>query len=72
VNVLQLIFRKTLNSVIFGVGLMVLVGLYIAIGSGLPRVREFFEMNDLQFFNAWPLKVLMGLLVVHVAAVLLF
>lgn len=66
---LQLIFRKTLNNVLFGVAIMVLTGAYIAIGSGLPRVREFFEMNDLQFFNAWPLKVLMVLLVANLCVV---
>jgi len=43
--------------------------LYIAIGSGLPSVREFFELNDLQFFNAWPLKLLMLLLVLNLCTV---
>ncbi len=48
---------------------MVLVGLYIAIGSGVPAVRAYFEMTDLEFFNAWPLKMLMGLLIVNLTVV---
>lgn len=48
---------------------MVLIALYIAIGSGKPEVREFFEMNELAFFSTWPLKILMGLLVVNLAVV---
>ena len=66
---LQKLWDRTLNSVLFGIALMVLVALYIAIGSGVPAVREAFEMNDLQFFSAWPLKVLMGLLVVSLVTV---
>src|SRR5690349_1918927 len=49
--------------------MMVLIALYVAIGSGMPSVRAFFEMSDLEFFNAWPLKVLMGLLVANLAVV---
>jgi len=67
--VLQKIWNSTLNSVIFGIALMVLVALYIAIGSGVPSVREAFEMNELQFFSAWPLKLLMSLLVLNLAVV---
>ena len=52
-----------------GITLMALVGSYIAIGSGLPKVRELFEMNDLQFFNAWPLKLLMALLITNLIVV---
>src|SRR5688572_8188302 len=48
---------------------MVLVAIYIALGSGLPRLREAFEMNELQFFSAWPLKMLMILLVMNLAVV---
>lgn len=65
----KIVFNKTLNSVIFGVALMVLLALYIAIGSGIPGVREHFEMNELQFFGAWPLKVLMALLVMNLIVV---
>src|SRR5947209_323956 len=54
-----------------GITLMALIGLYIAVGSGLPQVRERFEMNEMQFFNAWPLKSLMLLLIVNLATVTL-
>ncbi len=50
---------------------MVLIALYIAIGSGMPSVREYFEMDPLQFFNAWPLKVMMLLLCLNLATVTL-
>jgi hypothetical protein len=63
------LFNRTLNSVIFGISLMLLTAVYIALGSGVAPVREYFEMNEMQFFNAWPLKVLMGLLVVNLATV---
>jgi hypothetical protein len=66
---LQAIFRNTLGSVIFGIALMALTGGYIAIGSGSPAVRAYFEMTDLEFFNAWPLKLLMVLLVANLCVV---
>jgi hypothetical protein len=69
VNPLKLVYRWTLCNVIFGVALMVLIALYIAIGSGMPSVREYFEMNELEFFDAWPLKALMFLLCVNLAVV---
>jgi hypothetical protein len=70
------LLRKTLSfilglfsSVIFGITLMACTAGYIAIGSGIPKVREAFEMNELQFFNAWPLKTLMALLVANLCVV---
>jgi hypothetical protein len=60
-----------LNNVVFGIALMLLVAAYIAVGSGLAGVREYFEMNELEFFNAWPLKVLMLLLCLNLATVTL-
>ncbi|MFN4244087.1 MAG: hypothetical protein ACK4PI_12730 [Tepidisphaerales bacterium] len=68
-NALGWLFSRTLNNVWFGIVMMVLVALYVAIGSGLPSVREYFEMDELGFFNAWPLKVLMGLLVANLVVV---
>ncbi|MGA3066660.1 MAG: hypothetical protein ABSF29_07410 [Tepidisphaeraceae bacterium] len=65
----QLLFRYTLNNVVFGIALMVAIGLYIAIGSGVVSVREHFELSDLEFFNAWPLKLLMLLLCLSLATV---
>jgi len=63
------IFSKTLNSVWFGIVTMLLIAAYVAVGSGQPRVREFFEMDELGFFNAWPLKLLMVLLVSNLVVV---
>ncbi|HEV7300415.1 MAG TPA: hypothetical protein VGN72_13695 [Tepidisphaeraceae bacterium] len=68
-QILKTLFNKTINNVIFGITLMVLVAGYIAIGSGIPEVREHFEMNELQFFAAWPIKVLMVLLVINLLTV---
>ncbi|MGD0540845.1 MAG: hypothetical protein ABSB33_04930 [Tepidisphaeraceae bacterium] len=66
---MNILFRYTLKNVIFGITLMVLIAAYIAIGSGVPSVREYFEMNELQFFNAWPLKALMLLLCLNLVVV---
>jgi hypothetical protein len=57
------------SSVIFGITLMACTAGYIAIGSGIPKVREAFEMNEMQFFNAWPLKLLMALLITNLCVV---
>ncbi|MEM7807709.1 MAG: hypothetical protein AAF561_06325, partial [Planctomycetota bacterium] len=62
-------WNKTFNSVLFGIILMVLLALYVAIGSGIPEVREAFEMNEMQFFNAWPMPTLAALLVVNLLTV---
>lgn len=68
-KVLTTLFNRTLNSVYFGICMMLGVGLYVAIGSGFPDLRAYFEMSDLEFFNAWPLKVLMTLLVANLIVV---
>ncbi|MDB5328332.1 MAG: hypothetical protein JWM57_3901 [Phycisphaerales bacterium] len=65
------LFRHTLRSVIFGIALMVSIAAYVAIGSGLPGVREYFELDELGFFNAWPLKALMTLMVANLVTVTL-
>lgn len=66
---MEAVLRRTLGSVVFGISVMALLAVYIALGSGVPRLREFFEMNELQFFSAWPLKVLSALLVMNLAVV---
>ncbi len=68
-NLLGWIFRHTIASVPFGIATMILIAIYIALGSGFPSLREYFEMDELMFFSAWPLKVLMTLLVVNLAVV---
>jgi hypothetical protein len=71
---------RLLNSVPFGILLMVLIALYMAAGSGRqwlrstgvdewPVVRDWFDKTDLEFFNSWPLKTLMALLVVNLTVV---
>lgn len=66
---LSKLYRCTLGSVLFGIVLMVLMAIYIALGSGVPAVREYFEMNEHQFFTAWPLAVLSLVLVLNLSAV---
>lgn len=63
------VFDKTLNNVWFGIVMMLLVGAYIAVGSGAPQVREFFEQDEMAFFQAWPFKVIMALLVMNLVTV---
>jgi hypothetical protein len=57
------LFNATLNNVIFGIAVMAAIGIYLALGSGLPDLRGYFELQDLAFFQTWVLKLLMGLLV---------
>lgn len=66
---LKWIFNNTLNSVWFGILMMLGVATFVAVGSGFPEVREYFEMDELAFFNAWPFKVLMALLVANLVTV---
>lgn len=68
-NALKWIYQRTLNSVVFGILTMAAIGAYIAVGSGMPSVREYFEADEILFFTAWPLKLLMALLVLNLAVV---
>lgn len=60
---------RLLNSTIFGIVVMVAIGVYMAVGSGFDSVRQSMEMSELQFFQWWPLKVLIALLVVNLTVV---
>lgn len=60
---LDWLLKRTLRSVWFGIFLLASIAIYIAIGSGFPSVREYFDKDELSFFNAWPLGILMVLLV---------
>ena len=71
---------RLFQSVPFGILLMVTIAGYLAIGSGrpwlrstgldqVPGFREWFDKTDLEFFNSWPLKTLMALLVVNLMVV---
>lgn len=66
---LDWLFKHTLRSVVFGIILLIAIAAYVAIGSGLPGVREYFELDELGFFNAWPLKVLTILMVATLTTV---
>ncbi|MBC7782383.1 MAG: cytochrome c biogenesis protein ResB [Burkholderiales bacterium] len=71
VRILETLLQRTLRNVWFGIALLVLIATYIAIGSGLPGVREYFELDEVAFFNAWPFRVLMILLVATLVTVTL-
>jgi hypothetical protein len=59
------------NSVWVGITLLFLIGVYVGIGSGFASLRARMEMTDLEFFNAWPMQVLIGLLAVNLTVVTL-
>lgn len=67
--VLRWLYRHILNSVPLGIALLVLIGLYISIGSGVTGLREWLEMDELLFFNWWPFKLLIVALVVNLTIV---
>lgn len=65
------IFLRLFSSVWFGIILLALIGIYVAIGSGKPEIRASLEMTDLQFFDAWPMRLLLACLVTNLAVVTL-
>ena len=56
------LWKHTLASVWFGIAIMAALAAYIAVGSGIPAVRELFEVNEQAFFNAPPMWILAVLL----------
>ncbi len=68
-NALDWLLKRTLRSVWFGIFLLASIAIYTAIGSGFPGVREYFDKDELSFFNAWPLGLLMVLLVATLVTV---
>jgi hypothetical protein len=65
------IIIRFFSSVVLGITLLVLLGAYIGVGSGLPSMRAHLEMTDLQFFDAWPMRILLALLAVNLTIVTL-
>jgi hypothetical protein len=65
------LFVRLFSSVWLGIFILSLIGIYIAIGSGFPELRAKMEMTDLQFFNWWPMQVLLAALVLDLAIVTL-
>ncbi len=59
------------SSVWVGISILVLIGAYIAIGSGFSDFRAHFEMTDLQFFDAMPMRILLVCLVLDLSIVTL-
>jgi hypothetical protein len=62
---------RLFSSVVFGLVILGLIGVYIAIGSGRADLRAALEMTDLEFFNAWPMRILLVLLVLDLTVVTL-
>jgi hypothetical protein len=68
-SALSWIYRNVFNSVPFGIATMVCIALYIAVGSGWVGLRESLEMDEMLFFNWWPLKLLTVLLIINLTVV---
>jgi hypothetical protein len=68
-KLLRSLFQRTLNSVYFGILLMASIAIYIAVGSGVPEVREFFEMDEIAFFNTWVFGGLLAVFAVNMIVV---
>ncbi len=64
-------FVRAFSSVWLGILWLVLVGAYIAVGSGFASLCAHLEMTDLQFFDAWPMVTLLALLAVNLSIVTL-
>ena len=62
---------RLFSSVVFGIVILACLGLYIALGSGFASLRASLEMTDLQFFDAWPMRILLTLLVLDLTIVTL-
>lgn len=59
------------SSVWLGLLWLALVGVYVALGSGFPQLRSWADLSSLEFFDAWPMVTLMGLLSVTLIVVTL-
>jgi len=62
---------RPLDSVWFGIALLVALLIYSSVGSALPMVREArpFEMTEFEWFNWWPFALLGALLCANLAVV---
>ena len=67
--ILTWLHRHVFNSVPLGIAILVSIALYVAVGSGMVGVREWLEMDEMLFFNWWPMKVLAILLIVNLSVV---
>ncbi len=62
---------RLFSSVLLGITWLALIGIYIGVGSGLPTMRAKLEVTDLQFFDAWPMRILLALLAINLTVVTL-
>ena len=62
---------RLFSSVWLGISILALIGTYIAIGSGFADLRAYLEMTDLQFFDAWPMRILLACLALDLSIVTL-
>lgn len=62
---------KVFSSVWTGLVWLFLTGLYVAVGSGSSALRAWLEVTELEYFNAWPMAVLMVLLATSMVVVTL-
>lgn len=67
--VLRWLYRNVFNSVPFGIAVLVSIALYVAVGSGFVGLRERLEMDEMLFFNWWPLKLLAATLIINLSVV---
>jgi hypothetical protein len=57
------------SSVWLGLIWIALIGIYVAIGSGVSSIRAHFELTDLEFFDAWPMQILLWLMCITLIVV---
>ncbi|HVS73750.1 MAG TPA: hypothetical protein VHQ47_21185 [Phycisphaerae bacterium] len=62
---------NTLNSIWVGISILILLALYIALGSGFANLRARMEMTDLQFFDWYPMRILVTWLALTLTVVTL-
>jgi hypothetical protein len=65
------VFFAIFSSVWFGIAMLFLIGVYVGIGSGFASLRAKYEMTDMEFFNAWPMRVLVACLALDLTIVTL-
>jgi hypothetical protein len=63
------VFFALFTSVWFGIIVLLLIGVYVGVGSGFASLRARYEMTDLEFFNAWPMRVLVACLAIDLTLV---
>ena len=68
-DALAWLWDHTLNSVKFGIAVMAMLAIYVAVGSTFTGLRAYFELSDIAFFKAWPMSLLALLLVTNLTVV---